>query len=86
MNLLKIVGRLCAIKIATATDHSVKGMYPLTVSGTYRSDNPTINSSLVRYESYCRHKPHGISKPPFPSTKGYLPSITSISKIQYILQ
>ena len=49
-------------------------------------DNPTVNSSLVRYDSYCSHKPHGTSKPPFSSTKGYLPSITSISKIQSILQ
>ena len=47
---------------------------------------PTINSSLVRYDSYCRHKPHGTSKPPFSSPKGYLPSITSIRKIQSILQ
>ena len=50
------------------------------------ADNPTINSSIVRFDSYCSHKPHGTSKPHFPSTKGYLPSITSISKIQYILQ
>ena len=49
-------------------------------------DNPTINYSLVRYDSYCSHKPHGTSKPPFSSTKGYLPSITSISKIQSIQQ
>ena len=28
-------------------------------------DNPTIDSSLVRYDSYCSHKPHGTSKPPF---------------------
>ena len=49
-------------------------------------DNPTINSSLVRYDSCCGHKPHGTSKPSFSSTKGYLLSITSISKIQYILQ
>ena len=49
-------------------------------------DNPTINTSLVRYDSYCSHKPHGTSKPRFPSRKGYLPSVTSISKIQSILQ
>ena len=49
-------------------------------------DNPTINSSLVRYDYYCSHKPHGTSKPPFSSPKGYFPSITSIRKIQYILQ
>ena len=48
------------------------------------SDNTTINSSLVRYDSYCSHKPHGTSEPPFFSKKGYLPSITSISKIQSI--
>ena len=47
-------------------------------------DNPTINSSLVRYDSYWSHKPHGTSKPPFPPPKGYFPSITSISKIQSI--
>ena len=50
------------------------------------SDNPTINSSLVRYNYYCNHKPYGTSKPTFSSPKGYLPSITSISKIQSILQ
>ena len=44
-------------------------------------DNPTINSSIVRYDSNCSHKPRGTSKPMFPSPKGYLPSITSISKI-----
>ena len=49
-------------------------------------DNPTINYSLVRYDSYCIHKPHGTSKPPFYSPKGYLPSITSIRNIQSILQ
>ena len=49
-------------------------------------DNPTMNSSLVRYDYYCSHKPYGTSEPPFPSTKGYLPSITSISKIQSIQQ
>ena len=49
-------------------------------------DNPTINCSLVRYDSYCSHKPHGTSKPLFSSPKGYFPSITSISKIQSILQ
>ena len=49
-------------------------------------DNPTINSSLVRYDSYCSHKPHGTSKPRVSSTKGYLPSITSISIIQSIQQ
>ena len=47
-------------------------------------DNPTINCSLVRYESYCSHKPHGTSKPTFPSTKSYLTSITTISKIQSV--
>ena len=49
-------------------------------------DNPTMNSSLVRYDSYCSHTPYGTSEPPFSSTKGYLPSIMSISKIQSILQ
>ena len=44
-------------------------------------DNPTIISSIVRYDSYCSHKPCGISKPPFSSPKNYLPSITSIRKI-----
>ena len=44
-------------------------------------DNPTINSSIVRYDSNCSHKPRGTSKPTFSSPKGYLPSITSISKI-----
>ena len=43
-------------------------------------NNPTFNFSLVRYESYCNYKPHGTSKPNFPSPKGYLPSITSIRK------
>ena len=42
--------------------------------------------SLVRYDSYCSHKPYGTSETPFSSTKGYLPSITSISKLQYIQQ
>ena len=54
--------------------------------GDYINDNPTINYSLVRYDSYCSHKPHGTSKPNFYSTKVYLPSIRSISKIQYIQQ
>ena len=49
-------------------------------------DNPTINSSIVRYDSNCSHKPHGTSKPTFSSTKGYLTSITSIIKIQSIIQ
>ena len=44
-------------------------------------DNPTINSSIVRYDSNCSHKPRGTSKPNFSSPKGYFPSITSISKI-----
>ena len=44
-------------------------------------DNPTINSSIVRYESNCSHKPRGTYKPTFSSPKGYFPSITSISKI-----
>ena len=44
-------------------------------------DNPTINSSIVRYDSNCSHKPRGTSNPTFSSPKGYLPSITSISKI-----
>ena len=44
-------------------------------------DNPTINSSIVRYDSNCSHKPSGTSKPNFSSPKGYLPSITSIRKI-----
>ena len=44
-------------------------------------DNPTTNSSIVRYDSNCSHKPRGTSKPTFSSPKGYLPSITSISKI-----
>ena len=45
------------------------------------TDNPTINSSIVRYDSKYSHKPRGTSKPTFSSQKGYLPSITSISKI-----
>ena len=45
------------------------------------NDNPTINSSIVRYDSNCSHKPRGTSKPTFSSPKGYLPSITSIIKI-----
>ena len=44
-------------------------------------DNTTINSSKVRYESNCIHKPSGAYKPTFPSPKGYFPSNTSISKI-----
>ena len=44
-------------------------------------DNPTINSSIMRYDSNCSHKPRGTSKPTFSYPKGYLPSITSISKI-----
>ena len=34
-------------------------------------DNPTINSSIVIYDSNCSHKPRGISKPTFYSPKGY---------------
>ena len=45
------------------------------------TDNPTINSSIMRYDSNCSHKTRGTSKPTFSSPKGYLPSITSISKI-----
>ena len=44
-------------------------------------DNPTINSSIVRYDSNCSYKPRGTSKPTFSSPKGYLPLITSIIKI-----
>ena len=55
-------------------------------SGAQLSDNPTINSSLVRYDSYCSHKPHGNSQPPLSSPKGYLPSIVLMCKIQSILQ
>ena len=44
-------------------------------------DNPTFNSSIVRYDSNYSHKPRGTTKPTFSSLKGYLPSITSISKI-----
>ena len=44
-------------------------------------DNPTIKSSIARYDSNCSHKPRGTRKPTFSSPKGYLPSITSISKI-----
>ena len=28
--------------------------------------NTTMNYSLVRYDSYCSHKPYGTSEPPFP--------------------
>ena len=45
------------------------------------ADNPTINSSTVRYDSNCIHKYRGTSKPTCSSPKGYFPSITSISKI-----
>ena len=41
---------------------------------------------LVRYDLYCSHKPYGTSKPPFPSTKGCLPWITSIRKLLSIQQ
>ena len=58
----------------------------LNISHGLICDNPTMNSSLVRYDSYYSHKPYGTSEPPFSSTKGYLPSIMSISKIQYIQQ
>ena len=44
-------------------------------------DNPTIISSIVRYDSNCSHRLCGTSKPTFSSPKGYLTSITSISKI-----
>ena len=40
----------------------------------------------MRYDSYCSHKPYSTSEPPFSSTKGYLTSIMSISKLQYIQQ
>ena len=30
------------------------------------TDNPTINSSIVRYDSNFSHKPRGTSKPSFP--------------------
>ena len=36
-------------------------------------DNPTINSSIVRYDSNCRHKPRGSSKSTFSAPKGYCP-------------
>ena len=45
-------------------------------------DNPTINSSIVRYDTNCNHKPRGTSQPTFSSSKGNLPSITSIGKIK----
>ena len=41
---------------------------------------------LVRYDLYFSHKPYGTYEPPFSSTKGYLPSITSISKLISIQQ
>ena len=43
-------------------------------------DNPTINSSLVIYDSYCIHKPHGTSKPTFSSPKGYFPQSRQSAK------
>ena len=46
----------------------------------------TVFKWLVRYDSYCSHKTYGTSEPPFPSTKGYMPSITSIIKLQSIKQ
>ena len=47
-------------------------------------DNPTINSSIVRYDSNCSHKPRGTSKPIFSSPKGYFPSITSIRNYRIV--
>ena len=38
-------------------------------------NNPTINSSIVRYDSNCSHKSRGTSKPTFSSPKGHFPSI-----------
>ena len=55
------------------------GLYVVRRKG--QDDNPTINSSIVRYDSNCSHKPRGTSKPTFSSTNGYFPLITSISKI-----
>ena len=47
-------------------------------------DNPTINSSIVIYDSNCSHKPRGTSKPIFSSPKGYFPSITSIRNYRIV--
>ena len=41
---------------------------------------------LARYDLYCSHKPYGTSEPPFSFTKGYLPSISSVSKLFSIQQ
>ena len=53
----------------------------LSICLQWGGDNPTINSSIVIYDSNCSHKPCGTSKPIFSSPRGYFPSITSISKI-----
>ena len=36
---------------------------------------------LVIYDFYCSHKSYGTFEPLFSSAKGYLPSITSVSKL-----
>ena len=40
----------------------------------------------MRYDHYCSQKTYGTSEPTFSSTKGYLPSITLISKLLSIQQ
>ena len=63
------------------SSYTENGLQRLSICLQQGCDNPTINSSIVRYDSNCSHKPCGTSKPTFPSPKVYLPSITSISKI-----
>ena len=40
----------------------------------------------MRYNLYCSPKPYGTSVPPFSSTKGCLPSNSSVIKLLYIQQ
>ena len=40
----------------------------------------------MRYDLYGSHKPYGTYEPPFSSTKGYLPSISSVSRLLSIQQ
>ena len=64
----KIIGHTCThagVELA-----KFRAMYHQRDMEESHNDNPTINSSIVRYDSNCSHKPRGTSKAYFFLTKG----------------
>ena len=47
-------------------------------------DNPTSNSSIVRYDSNCSHKPCGTSKPTFPHQRVIFPHSLQSAKYRIV--